>query len=270
MKSALAPDDATYFFEDPIKTPSDVPVYPIYAAPEKLFSEDAVVAIAANTGFTNRATAQQATRGYIYTESGSTLSLDVLSGTLTYAIPKERYPSADQAISIEDALARAKDFVSKVGFANPVYTWSIDNIRLFSQAGDHITDATFVDTQTHYHVTISMQIGNSPLYLPQEQFVKVHADGSIIGAFLWYPFIDFTREEKIEVISYADATTKVRLGEANYTIGRLSPETILSSSTIGYFVPNAFMNNATQGGFITEPAYVFSNKDVTIYVSAVE
>jgi len=270
VKLSLAPDDVSYSFEDPLKTPSSVHVYPVYAAPEKLFSEDAVVAIAANIGFTDRASAQQATRGYIYTESGSTLSFDVIGGTLTYSVPQQNHPTANQTISIDAALTQARDFVTKIGFANPLYVWSIDNIRLYTQAGDTLTDATFVDAQTHYHVIIPMQIGNAPLYFPQEQYIKVHADGSVIGAFLWYPFVDLSRPENVAVIEYADATTKVRLGEARYTVGRLTTETTLSSSTIGYIIPDGFMQRANEGGFITEPAYVFSNEDVTIYIGAMK
>lgn len=255
-------------FDDPIRTPSTVTVYPIYSAPEKLFSQDAIVNIASNVGFTSKANTQLTNEGYIYTESGKSLSINVTGGTLTYSVPLEGYPTATQAITLPEAFNKAKEFVSKIGFDNPIYVWDEKNITLYTEAGESVTESSFISEKTRLFIKILTRIGNAELYVPVEQYVMVHANGDIVGASLWYPFIDLSKGEQVEIIDYADATKRVRLRDILRQIGNYSPTTVFSSSNLGYYIANDFFYNAESINYVTQPMYTFSNENVTVYVSA--
>lgn len=262
--------DIKFEFNDPLKKPKNVLVYPIYSAPDKLFSQEAIVNIASNIGFTAAATTQVTNEGYIYTENGKALSFNVTGGTLTYSVPLEDYPTTTQPITITDALSRAKDFVTKIGYDNPIYVWSEDNITLYTETGESVTESSFIDEKTRLLIKIPTRVGNAELYVPFEQYLLIHASGDIVGASLWYPFIDLSKSERVEVIDFADATTKVRLGEILRQDGSFTSTTTFSTSNLGYYVNKDFFHGAETGGYITQPMYIFSNENVTVYVDATE
>ncbi len=269
IRLALSEEEYVKFeFDDPIRTPDTVTVYPIYSAPEKLFSQAAIVNIASNIGFTSKASTQLTNEGYVYTENGNSLSINVTGGILTYSVPLEGYPQATQTITLPEAFNKAKEFVSKIGFDNPIYVWDEKNITLYTETGESVTESSYISEKTRLFIKILTRIGNAELYVPFEQYVMVHANGDIVGASLWYPFIDLSKGEQVEIIDYADATKRVRLRDIIRQAGNYSPTTVFSSSNLGYYIANDFFYNVESADYVTLPMYTFSNENVTVYVSA--
>jgi hypothetical protein len=261
-------------FEDPIEVPTSIKVFKLLPGPVELFSPQAMVAVAKAFGFTGNATVLTTGSGYTYYEDASDLTLLPDQGIVSYSQDLAEYtPNNSTTITPLNATDFAKNFVTKIGFSNPLYIWN--NVHIVSYEihdGNLYEEVVSIQNKGFYDVFPDIKLLNLPLVMTKKIFVRVGSDGTILGAYLWYPHLDMENTPEWEIIDYPTATVRARNNQGIYWrdegLNLTGDSLNFSTSELVYFMPNEFISGDIRNDYYLIPTYRFGNNAAHLYVSA--
>lgn len=260
-------------FEDPLKVPNSITTYKILPAPEELFSNESIVSMARDIGFTGNASVQPTGNGYTYFESNRRLTVQPTIGMINYSLSYDTLNDETVVINnIENAIGEARKFVEKINFSNPIYLWGNNPVVIYEIVdGVPQRSPTFVPNG-FIEVEIPLHVAGLSIVYPQKLYVRVHLNGQIVGANLWYPYLDINNPETKTIVDFVEAVDRANAGQGVYFNGETAvipgDQTFtFEKSNIVFFVSNLYLNGLNDTYYLN-PMYQFMTNNVQMYISA--
>lgn len=260
-------------FEDPISVPAKLKVFRILPGVEELFSSAGMVAVAKGFGFTGNASVLPTGDGYTYYESDMKLTLSPNQGIASFSRDINSFQPQRDTITPSNATDIARNFAVRVGFDNPLYIWQQAEVTPYEIHGPgQFEEVTSIQEKGFYLVAPRIQLLNLPVILTQKVVIRIGSDGTVLGAYLWYPNLDMEGAQEWDIIDYPTATVRARNNQGVYWRDdglNLTGDTMtFNTSELVFFVPNEFISGATSTEHHLIPAYRFGNNRAHLYVSA--
>ena len=262
---------SSFVTEDPIKTPETMSVYELLPGPDEIFGTTGIASIASVLEFTAAAEVSPTNDGYYYFQQGKNLTISKNTSTLQYSEQASiQSPTTSSLPAPQEAIDIARSFVTKIGFNNPLIDWNSSEIQTYTITSGGPAPSVGISENGYYSIQLQLKLNELELIFPQEMYVNIHANGSVIGASLWYPSLNIESPKTQNIVGFLTALERLEMGDGVYR-GDLNQfqnqEVKFNQTEVAYVVPNQFLHNSTTIRTIV-PVYVFSNDSAKIYVSA--